>query len=81
MVPKCWCVVSGQVEVSLKSVAPIGIEVLGLLNLVGTLICMFLPKGIMNQQNLYLIPSTVVAFLLQYSGSRIVHCVGFSSRK
>ena len=26
MVPECWCVVSGQVEVRLKSVAPIGIE-------------------------------------------------------
>ena len=37
MVLECWCVVSGQVEVELKSVAPIGIEVLCLLNLVGTL--------------------------------------------
>ena len=32
----------------------------------------------MNQQNLYLIPPTAVAFLLQYSGSRIVHKDGFS---
>ena len=37
MVPECWCVVSGQVEVHLECVAPIGIEVLCLLNLVGTL--------------------------------------------
>ena len=37
MVPECWCVVSGQVEIGLKSVALIGIEVLCLLNLVGTL--------------------------------------------
>ena len=35
-------------------------------------------KGILNQQNLYLIPPTVVALLLQYSGSRIIHRDGFS---
>ena len=35
----------------------------------------------MNQQNLYLIPPTVVALLLQYSGSRIVHRDEFSSCK
>ena len=35
MVLECWCVVSGQVEVRLKSIAPVGIEVLCLLNLVG----------------------------------------------
>ena len=34
--------------------------------------------GILNQQNLYLIPPTTVALLLQYSGSRIVHRDGFS---
>ena len=37
MVPKYWCVVSGQVEVGLESVAPISIDVFCLLNLVGTL--------------------------------------------
>ena len=37
MVPECWCVVSGQVEVGLESIAPVGIEVLCVLNLVGTL--------------------------------------------
>ena len=37
MVLECWCVVSGQVEVGLKSVASISIEVLCILNLVGTL--------------------------------------------
>ena len=36
MVPECWCVVSGQVEVGVESVAPIGNEVLCLLNLVQT---------------------------------------------
>ena len=35
----------------------------------------------MNQQNLYIIPPTVVAWLLQYSGSRIVLSDGFSSHK
>ena len=35
MVSECWCVVSGLVEVGLKSVAPISIEVMCLLNLVG----------------------------------------------
>ena len=35
-----------------------------------------------NQQNLYpKIPSTVVAELLQYSGSRVEHGDGFSSYK
>ena len=38
MVPECWCVVSRQVEVGLESVTPVGIEVLCLLNLVGTLL-------------------------------------------
>ena len=37
MVSECSCVVSGQVEVGLKSIAPVSIEVLCLLNLVGTL--------------------------------------------
>ena len=37
MVPEFWCVVSGKVKVKLKSVAPIGIEVLCLLSLVGIL--------------------------------------------
>ena len=37
MVPEYWCIVSRQVEVGLESVASIGIEVLCLLNLVGTL--------------------------------------------
>ena len=37
--------------------------------------------GILNEQNLYLIPPTVVALLLQYSGSRIIHRDGFSSCK
>ena len=36
MVPECKCVVCGQVEVGLKSIAHVGIEVLCLLNLVGT---------------------------------------------
>ena len=35
----------------------------------------------MNQQNLYLIPPTIVAWLLQYSGSRVEHKDGFSSHK
>ena len=35
----------------------------------------------MNQQNLYLFPPTVVALLLQYSGSRVEHKDGFSSHK
>ena len=38
-------------------------------------------NGILNQQNLYLIPPTTIALLLQYSDSRIVHRDGFSSRK
>ena len=37
------------------------------------------PWGILNQQNLYLIPPPVVALLLQYSGSRVVHKDEFSS--
>ena len=37
------------------------------------------PLGILNQQNLYLIPPTTTALLLQYSGSRIVHSDEFSS--
>ena len=39
------------------------------------------PYGILNQQNLYLIPPTTLALLLLYSGSRIVHKDGFSSCK
>ena len=39
------------------------------------------PWGILNQKNLYLIPPTTVALLLQYSGSRVVHRDGFSSYK
>ena len=38
-------------------------------------------EWIRNQQNLYLIPPTSVAWLLQYSGSRVEHRDGFSSRK
>ena len=38
-------------------------------------------RGIVNQQNLYLFPPTAVALLLQYSGSRVEHRDGFSSRK
>ena len=38
-------------------------------------------EWIPNQQNLYLIPPTSVAWLLQYSGSRVEHRDGFSSRK
>ena len=34
-----------------------------------------------NQQNLYLIPPIAVAWLLQYSGSRVEHRDGFSSHK
>ena len=40
-----------------------------------------IPWGILNQQNLYLIPSTAIALLLQYSGSRIIQNDGFSSYK
>ena len=39
-----------------------------------------MPWGILNQQNLYLIPPTIVALLLQYRGFRIVHMDGFSCR-
>ena len=38
-------------------------------------------RGILNQQNLYLIPPPVVSLLLQYNGSRMVHKDGFSSWK
>ena len=35
----------------------------------------------MIQQNLYLIPPTSIALLLQYSGSKVEHRDGFSSHK
>ena len=37
MVPECWGVVSGQVEVELKSVTLITVEILCLLNLIENL--------------------------------------------
>ena len=37
MVPECWCVMSWQVEVGLKVVTSMCIEILCLLNLIGSL--------------------------------------------
>ena len=80
MVPECWCVMSGQVEVGLKSIAHVGIEVLCLLNLVGTLMRVDPSSTLFLLSPSSTAPTSSVVFILfLVFPSLLIHASNFNS--